>query len=167
MHRVVASNQNVSFRAASALLAKVGVVSRGGRQLCKDLEKDLDISTPVGTLLRTVRLPLRTGGTYAWMVANPLALIWILCGNSAAFGRFVQEHLGHLKSRIAVNSDETTPGNNLGPNVNKARKMQCIYWTFMEWPCWFRGRKHGWLPFGYLRSKCGADLHGIFHPQGR
>ena len=115
-------------------------------------------------MLRTVQVPLKTGGTFSWLVANPFALLWVL-GKGPHFGRFLKEHIGDITSRLAFYSDETTPGNVLRPDVANRRKVQCIYWTFMEWPYWFRARPSGWLPFGYVEVR--GIPNGIFHPWAR
>ena len=47
--------------------------------------------------------------------------------------------------------DKAKPGHNTRPDV--ARTAQCIYWSIMEFPHWFRSRRNGWIPFAYVESR--------------
>jgi len=93
--------------------------------LQRGVNEYVDVRTPVGKLVDVVDLPLKNGRTYKWPVANPFALLWVLCSGGAHFALFLQEFLGGIRSSISLYTDETTPGNNMRPDT--VRKMVCVY----------------------------------------
>ena len=44
--------------------------------------------------------------------------------------------------------DKATPGNDKRPD--HGRSCQCVYFTFLQFPAWFRSRRNGWIPFTYI-----------------
>jgi hypothetical protein len=55
-------------------------------------------------------------------------------------------------------TDEETPGNNLRPD--NSRETQCHYWTFKEFPAWFRTRCEAWMVLGYLNCDVEDEVKG-------
>lgn len=53
---------------------------------------------------------------------------------------------------------EETPGNNMSPDYS--RKTQCHYWTFEEFPAWFRTRCEAWMVLGYPRCQVEVEVKG-------
>jgi hypothetical protein len=49
--------------------------------------------------------------------------------------------------RLALYFDEVKPGNVLRPD--KGRSLQCVYWTLLDLPDWFRSRGYGWFHYGF------------------
>ena len=60
--------------------------------------------------------------------------------------------------RLALYFDEVKPGNASRPA--KGRSLQCVYWTLMDLPDWFRTRGYGWFHFGVLTTKNMVALKG-------
>ena len=54
--------------------------------------------------------------------------------------------------------DKAKPGNQERPD--HARSSQCIYWSCLQFPSWFRSRRNGWIPFAYVNvaEQLEADL---------
>ena len=151
---LIGQRDNISFRAAGEIIREHDNTSKANRHaMMRHVKEVLHKSTPVGRLLRKVDLPLTDGTLFPWLVANPAALLYTLCSNSAHYAHFCQQLLGQGESRISIYSDEATPGQCLRPDAANILKQQCVYWTFMEWPYWFRSRGCGWLPFGYLKLR--------------
>ena len=50
--------------------------------------------------------------------------------------------------RFAIYLDKATPGND--KRADGGRATQCVYWTCLEFPAWFRSRRCGWLPSTYI-----------------
>ena len=44
--------------------------------------------------------------------------------------------------------DKAKPGHYSRPDT--ARSTQCIYWTCLQFPQWFRSKRNGWIPFAYV-----------------
>ena len=121
-------------------------------RLRQEVKKYLDIWTPYGKLLTHIGLDLTDGPTYRWLVVNPLALLYAKCQRSSKYARFLfgclQSRGGGVAADIALYTDETRPGNQ--NRSDKARETQAIYFTFIQFPDWYRNRAHGWLIYGYL-----------------
>jgi hypothetical protein len=117
-----------------------------------------DVHTPLGNLIITVDVPMVGEEPLPWVCINPLALLYYCCLRSAHFAKFFSKHLGGILSSLTLYTDETTPGNVLRPDM--ARKIQCVYFTWMELPYWFRSRKIGWLPLGFMKSSRLAQVEG-------
>ena len=112
--------------------------------------------TPYGPVMQCVGL-----GELAWDIVNPFAVLHQLSSVSPDFanllsGIFEEKNPAPLKFVLYV--DECQPGNCLRPDY--ARKMQCIYWTFVDFPGWLLQRAEGWFVFGLLRSSVVAKLPG-------
>ena len=90
-------------------------------------------------------------GNIKFFHVNPFALLILACQQSAGFAHFLRDLVlaapgGSLD--IVLYLDKATPGNQKRPDV--ARGAQCIYWTILSFPSWFRNRRNGWIPYGYL-----------------
>ena len=146
----------------------------------KDLVDSVNIHTPHGQLLRTVKLTLDDGSEFTWVVCNPFALVHLLCEEQPEYVRLLMDCLpcqdGCRHSSLVIYIDETTPGNsNRHDTVNE---VQCIYWLISQLPAWFRQRTKGWFYFGFLRTDVQHAIKGglsaltktvmrlFFHPLG-
>ena len=83
--------------------------------------------------------------------AHPFALLWFLCAHSEDFFHFLKGNYsaqngsameeGIPCGRICIYADETTPGNVHRPD--KGRSFTGIYWTFLDFPNWYRSGSAG------------------------
>ena len=121
------------------------------------------IETPMGPVIQSLELELTDNTTYSWAYINPWAFLYHLCMINAQFFEFLRSCFDGMPACVALYTDDTTPGNVVRPI--QSRKTCCIYWTFENFPCWFRGRLHGWLPYGVIHNriykKCKGEISGL------
>ena len=72
------------------------------------------------------------------------------------FAAFLHKCIQGQVGRIALYVDEVVPGNNLPPD--HARAFYAWFWTFLEWPHWYRSRQFGWFDLCVMKAK---DVHAI------
>ena len=145
----LAAAPHVSLSLISKILRSVDSVAGSRMQFQREIAKDIQTTTPYGPLC--MKMPLQ-GVDFEWEHANPFAYVWLLCHCNPHFGSFLKacyENADNKLRRIAIYSDETTPGNQLAPD--NRRSVQTYYWTFLFLPGWFRRRKHGWWTFGIMK----------------
>ena len=99
---------------------------------------------------------------------SPHALIHYCASKSTEFAKF---HASLATNgdplSIVFYMDGATAGSDLRP---APRKYENIYWSFMEYPSWYRGRKAGWMTFltikklvwwntmFHIQSSCGSHF---------
>ena len=139
----------------------------------KELQNTAEMPTPYGTIMSHTTLQV-DGEPYKWVHVNMFALIHAMCVLNTAFAAMLQQAVtsAHGMMRLGFFIDEMTPGNALRPDLG--RKIQCLYFTVIDMPCWYRCREYGWWLFGTLPTKttnklaCGlsslvrATMHSIF-----
>jgi len=118
----------------------------------------LDEDTPYGKLIEDMELELTDGTTFTMPYINPFALVFYMNMLSVACRGFLRLHLQGRTARVCLYVDETTPGNVLRPD--KGRSLQCVYWTFLEFPSWFRVKTTSWFAVCYLPSSVVQKLAG-------
>ena len=123
------------------------------QKVARQVDQALNISTPYGNLLQTRRIPApqHPGGQIEWLYVNPFALLFHLCKVNSKFYSFLRERYETtppLLHKLATYSDETAIGNH--QHWDRAKEVQCYYWTLPMLPSWFRRRKHGWFPFSLM-----------------
>ena len=133
--------------------------------------------TPYGTVIQTFNVGSDTHPVDQEFV-HPFALLWHLCAASVHFFDFLAE--GYRQSaggsaaavpsgsategapqplwRIVLYADEATPGNVHRPD--KGRQFMAVYWTFREWPDWFRAGRAGWFPFCFVHHAVLKKISG-------
>ena len=94
-------------------------------------------TTPFGKLFDQTTLTVGDEA-FQWHVVNPFALLFALCTAAPVFGDLLRESMNGGIGRLALYFDEVKPGNVLRPD--KGRSLQCVYWTLMDLPDWFRSR---------------------------
>jgi len=131
--------------------------SRGGATAARQRTRaEESVTTLYGNLFGRMELPSNDGGGPVTVhFCNPFALLWHICVTSTHFFFFLKACGVH---RIVMYMDETVPGNNLRPDLG--RKYIAVYWTFLEFPDWFRVRSLGWIPFCFLPAKSLKRLKG-------
>ncbi len=101
--------------------------------------------------------PNQVSGPYEWEYVSPAALLHGACHHSSRFGLLLQRST-HPVARLVIYTDEFCPGNALRPD--KGSSMECIYYTFLDFPPWWRMRVNGWFFFGALLSKVVGRIEG-------
>ena len=82
---------------------------------------------------------------------NPFALLAFACDHHTHFRSFFASIVASSRDNlldIIYYMDKATPGNNKRPDNGRA--AQCIYFSFLQFPAWFRSRRNGWIPFAYV-----------------
>lgn len=102
----------------------------------KDLLESVNIHTPHGQFVQTVKLTLDDGFDFTWDVCNPFALAHQLCKEHPEYARLLMGCLpcqdGCRHGSLVLYIDETTLGNsNRHDTVNE---VQCIYWLISQLP---------------------------------
>jgi hypothetical protein len=141
----------VSYSSFSRVLARLGFQGCSRRTLQRMLLLQLSRTTPYGNLMVDVSLLLKDGTDYKWRCINPFALLYILCHDNVQIGKLWKKCLAGRENHISIYSDEFTPGDAFRPDANQVLKQQSVYFTFHEFPEWFRNRMLGWLPIGFMR----------------
>ena len=116
------------------------------------LYKHYNTCTPYGRIGNSFCIN-RGGNSLTMCYANPFALLWQASEKCKAFVPFLQACFGpSCRGTVVLNDDETKPGNALRPD--KARAYTAVYWSFLEYPDWFRARCNlAWMPFGYILTR--------------
>ena len=82
----------------------------------------------------------------------PAALLYHLCSASASFFSFLRGVVHSVADGtldIVMYLDKAKPGNERRPD--DGRSCQCLYFTFLQYPDWFRKGDFAWLPFAYVK----------------
>ena len=91
--------------------------------------------------------------------ASPFALLYEGTKLSAMFSSFLAQVMSSSPDglRICFYLDKAKPGSNTQrPDI--ARTHQCIYWSVLQFPSWFRSRRNGWIPFAYVESNAQTQV---------
>jgi hypothetical protein len=133
-----------SLRAATRALLPREQAESEAKRVTRELQKDLTEIGPYGPVLDRLELEsVKVGERVFLDFVNPLALLWRLGRQQAAFAAFLAASLRGGVGRVVLSADEVRPGNPLRPDAG--RLYQAIYFTFMEFPPWWRSSTHGWL----------------------
>ena len=116
-----------------------------------------ECNTPYGPVVQRMNLGKSMPD---WSFIHPCALLYHLSDVCTSFGDLMGELIGlqFRKLRVILYIDELTPGNPL--RVDKARTVQSVYWTFLEFPQHILQRSECWFLFGCLRSSIADSLDG-------
>ena len=80
---------------------------------------------------------------------NPFALFYYACEVYEGFRNFLAALVAAFGPlNLVYYLDKATPGNEKRPDNGCA--AQCIYFTILQVPAWFRSRRNGWIPFAYV-----------------
>ncbi len=124
-------------------------LSAQAQDLHEALYRPILTDTPYGILRQCLDLPQEDGGQLEIEFVHPMAMLYLMTMKSESCGLFLKQTLSPGPAHIVLYIDETKPGNQLRPD--SARAMYCIYWTFSEFPCWFRAKPDvAWFPFAFV-----------------
>jgi hypothetical protein len=121
-----------------------------------ELHKYDDVVTPYGPLFQSFPV-----GPNAFDVEfiSPFAMLWYMCSTSQPAAEFLVHHLAGKQCKLAFYCDAVTPGNVLRPDFG--RSFEAIYWSFLEFPDWFRTRaQNGWFLFAFVECKVVKTVPG-------
>ena len=146
-------------------------------------DQDLEgVSTPYGSLFKTCEAPSSEEGEKNEIYyLCPFGFLHYGCELSIPFGEFLEVTIDPSstgfslatpdvldrgssraspgeppKGRITIYGDEVTPGNNLRPDI--ARSYLAVYWTFLEFPEWFRNKQNGWFCACLVSELCTFEV---------
>ena len=115
----------------------------------EELYKTANSYTPYGTVCQEAEA-LGKDGALKIFYASPFALL-----SHAAESSDVFLFLRFLKKKrlidVCYDLDTAKPGHYA--RTDTARSTQCVYWTILQFPSWFRSRRNGWIPFAYVTVK--------------
>jgi len=124
-----------------------------------ELHKHDSTTTPYGPLFKTMSLQTTSGGFLDVLFLCPFAVLWLMGSKYVTFAGFVGCWLVGKMCRLVLYCDGITPGNPLRPD--HGRSLEAFYWTFMEWPNFFRNRgTHGWFSFTFIEARLVEQVKG-------
>lgn len=129
---------------------EVGSEDATRKKIKEGMEAHSKVKTPYGRVVQTMNLCPKL---QSWEFCHPLCLLHHLSTISVAFAELMHNINTSVTKplRIVLYVDACEPGNPLRPD--EARKLECIYWTFLEMPQWLLQRSGAWFVFGFLRTK--------------
>ena len=127
------------------------------RKLQQSIEAHAGTKTPYGPVVCSLYIGLTK--LRDWEYCNPIALVYHLCNISRPFYNVLTGCATPGRPlRIVIYIDGCEPGNPLRPE--KSRELQCVYWTFADFPGWLLSRTAAWFVFGFLRTTLADELPG-------
>lgn len=129
------------------------------KRAADELHKYDKTVTQFGPLYTTLQIPVSEGEQLGVDCLNPFAFLWLAAETSEHCALFFKKYLAGTVCRIAFYNDSVKPGNVLRPDAG--RTFEAIYWTFMEFPDWFRSQVDvSWFPLCFIEAKKVADIPG-------
>ena len=104
--------------------------------------------TPYGNVLAYRSLETLEG-PHEWEYVDPFALLSAACTRSPLFNNFLVHSLRN-EPKLVLYTDEFVRGNPLHPTM--PTEVTGFYWTFANFPYWWRARKNGWFYLGLLHQ---------------
>ena len=122
--------------------------------------------TPYGPIQQTLMLRGVNAANPAvpLLVNNPLAMLWQTCHSCAGFGKLLKRTHAATPStqeqpwNLLLYSDEIVPGNPMAPTPT--RKIQTIYFSFMEFGSIVLCKEEAWFCVTDKRSKSITEFAG-------
>eukprot|EP00959_Pyramimonas_sp_CCMP1952_P252124 5268019-Pyramimonas_sp.AAC.1 len=124
------------------------------RKLAKEeLYKTANCYTPYGTVCQEAEA-LGKDGALKIYYASLFALLSHAAESSDLFFRFFKR-LFRMPPMAGIDVcyylDKAKPGHYA--RTDTARSTQCLHWTIIQFPSWFRSRRNGWIPIAYVTVK--------------
>ena len=146
---IVNSNQSVRsllecFRESNIL---AGSTTTARRLATKELYKTVETPTPYGKVCNTSTLQGKNGPLDVKHL-NMFAFFYHACSISDAFATFLYQIIGGGELRLVLYLDKAVPGQ--ANRHDDGRSQQCIYFSALEFPYWWRSRRNGWIPMTYI-----------------
>ena len=145
---------SVSISAQAAMSAGTGSQSHERKRIRDEMTDTLlEEGGLCGSIMRSMKIPCKDGGSVDWQYIDPCALLRALSKKRPEFGDLLKNA---ETQRICVYMDEVTPGNVLRPD--HGRSIAMWYWTLLDLPDWFMGRSYGWFYFAAFPVKQIGDI---------
>ena len=135
-----------------------GTARQGRREVAEAVLHHATAMTPYGPVVQQLDFSIDQERTHSMAYIHPFALIFYLCSLNSCFGALLRDCLRNRLCRIVMYIDEIKPGNVLRPD--KGRATPCVYWTFLEFPEWFRRRAIGWMSLAFVRTAIVLEFPG-------
>jgi hypothetical protein len=150
------------FDAAGNVGGAYGASSEWARKAAsKELYKIAKHETPFGSVCESSIVAGKTGPLQIHHL-NPFAFFYHAMSISESFARLMlqcQSEAPDGMMQLCIYLDKAVPGNPNRPDDGRA--CQCIYFSILELPDWFRSRRNGWIPFSYIlyadQKRCGLS----------
>ena len=119
--------------------------------------------TPYGPLCQTVELLGKDGNMVKIEIQHPFAMLF-LCSKLRHFSDLLQRTIANNRPSIGepwalcIYSDEASPGNKL--KADNRRKMQCMYWSFLDFGPNNLAKEDFWMVFTCVRSTVINKIQG-------
>ena len=131
-----------------------GSVSTKKRKLAQDIAAAGQEQTPYGGVTKITEI-----GDLRIPFLCPFACLHMLCNKSAAFMEFLHKCMASLHvGRVCLYCDEVLPGNALRPDHSRA--YYAFFWTFLDWPDWYRSTQAGWFDLCVVKSSDVTSVPG-------
>lgn len=129
------------------------------RKMQTAVEEHSKATTDYGPLVQKIKIG--DSKLEDWEVCHPCAFLAYMSSISATFCDVLKGCMANGRPlRLVIYGDEMIPGNPFRPE--KARKLMCLYWTFVDFPAWMLTRSFAWPCFSILRSVVMDKLDGGF-----
>ena len=123
------------------------------------------ITTPYGSLVQELALPLKAGGNEVVGVQAPLAMFYHLVGTSKPFAKLIRETMAREPCspaspwHLILYADEISPSNPLGTGPDH-RKICGWYWSILELGPEVLCTEEVWMIAACIRSEVIARVDG-------
>ena len=123
------------------------------------------ITTPYGSLVQELALPLKAGGNEVVGVQAPLAMFYHLVGTSKPFANLIRETMAREPCspaspwHLILYADEISPSNPLGTRPDH-RKICGWYWSILELGPEVLCTEEVWMIAACIRSEVIARVDG-------
>ena len=151
--RGVLTNMREKRKASGLSTFSVSHLQRLRSEMLHALPK---VMTPYGRLVQRATIQGK-GGEMTFEFLSPQALLHHASVTCKCFGPFLEACAGrapHNVLNVVVYVDKATPGND--KRYDEGRASDCIYWTLLEYPRWYRARLDGWAVLAYPTK---FDMH--------
>ena len=171
LRRLNALRRRLPYASASAISALLDDVAEHGipdshsrRDIRESRDAIVNTKTPFGPLLTELSLIPDVDGDEnpTLCIAHPLAMIWYATFKLQAWQKLFLDRLATHPSTqdapwsLIMYSDEVTPGDPLSANIG--RKVQCIYYSFLELGTAALSREDAWFHAAIKRTTDCKDV---------
>lgn len=127
-------------------------------EMKKAAEHHANQETPYGKVVQ--RVEINSPRLKYLDIVHPFAFMYYLTTISVAFAKLMYDCCKDNPHplRLVVYADEMTPGNPFRPE--KTRTLQCVYWSFVDWPAHVLCRTFAWPVLCLIRTPIVESLDG-------
>ena len=115
-------------------------------------------TSPFGTIIQLRSLKLKKGGSIKLPFLHPAAILWVCCQERPHFKDLFSSVLKGQQLKLAIYSDEVTPGRELLKYNDK--KFWTLYWSFLDFGPAALSNEDAWFTGLTVRSTTVKKLEG-------